>query len=187
MLGIWNLWIFFIPGFGTIQLAAIWANRKRGEPIEDPEAYVTHGKKLPVISLIWLALLVLICFFTPLNSGLLFWIGLPLWLFGIVVNLVAIHSFAHTAAGVNTTGIYRYSRNPMYVGIFLLLLGICLMGWSTSVWSMALLGFFIVSIPYFHWTVLFEEAFLTRKYGDSYRGYMNRTGRYVSLHRKFNP
>jgi len=186
MLGIWNIWIFFIPGFGIIQLAAMWANRKRGDPIEDPEAYEAHGKKLHAVSLVWLAALVLICLFTPLNSGAVFWTGLPLWMFGIIVNLVAIHSFAHSTAEVNTTGIYRYSRNPMYVGMFFLLLGISVMGWSTSVWSIALLGFTIVSLPYLHWTVLFEEAFLTRKYGDSYREYMNRTGRYVPLPRKLN-
>jgi len=35
----------------------------------------------------------------------------------VVVNLIAVHSFAHTK-GANTVGIYRYSRNPMYVGTF---------------------------------------------------------------------
>jgi protein-S-isoprenylcysteine O-methyltransferase Ste14 len=158
----------------------IWAERKRGQPIEDPEAYQIYGKKFLAIGLIWLSTLFLICVFIPLNFGILFWIGLPFWLLGVLVNLIAVRSFAHTK-GANTIGIYRYSRNPMYLGAFFLLLGLCLMGFSGSVWSFFLLAFFAISIPYLHWTVLLEESFLTRKYDDSYREYMNRTTRYFKI------
>ena len=47
----------------------------------------------------------------------------------------------------------------MYLAAFFFLIGLCLMGWSISVWSIALIIVFIVSIPYYHWTVLLEEAF----------------------------
>jgi len=117
--------------------------------------------------------------FTPINFGVLFWIGLPLFIIGIVLNAIAMYSFAQFTGGVNTTGIYRYSRNPMYVASFFFLLGLCLMSWSTSVWSVVLLIFFIVSIPFYHWTILLEETFLEHKYGDSYREYMNRVPRYI--------
>jgi protein-S-isoprenylcysteine O-methyltransferase Ste14 len=180
MLGIWNLWIFFVLGFGSIRLGMVWAERKRGQPIEDPEAYQIYGKRYQAFGLIWLAVLLLICIFTPVNLGILLWIGLMFWFLGVVVNLAAVHSFAHTE-GANTTGIYRHSRNPMYVGAFFLLLGLCLMGLSVSVWSFVLLAFFVISIPYLHWTVLLEETFLTHKYGDSFREYMNRTARYVQM------
>jgi protein-S-isoprenylcysteine O-methyltransferase Ste14 len=180
VLGFWNLWVFFVLGFGSIRLGMIWAERKRGQPIEDPEAYQIYGKRYLAIGLIWLSVLLLICMFIPVSSGILFWVGLPFWFLGVVVNLAAVHSFAHTK-GANTTGIYQYSRNPMYVGAFFLLLGLCLMGFSTSVWSITLLAFFIVSVPYLHWTVLLEETFLSHKYGDSYRAYMNRTARYVEI------
>lgn len=180
MLGVWNLWIFVVLGFGTIRVGMIWAERKRGQPIEDPEAYQIFGRKYQVIGLLWLSALLIICLFIPLNSGILLWIGLLLWTLGVAVNLVAVHSFAQTK-GANTVGIYRYSRNPMYVGAFLLLIGLCLMGFSLSAWSVVLLAFFFISIPYLHWTVLLEEAFLTRKYGDSFREYMKRTARYVHV------
>jgi protein-S-isoprenylcysteine O-methyltransferase Ste14 len=178
MLGIWNLWIFCVLGFGSIRLGMVWAERKRGQPIEDPEAYRIYGKRYQVIGLIWLSLLLLICIFIPVDSGVLFWIGLPFWFLGVVVNLVAAYSFAHTK-GANTTGIYRYSRNPMYVGAFFIVLGLYLMGLSAIVWSIALLAFLVVSLPYLHWTVLLEETFLTHKYGDSFREYMKKTARYV--------
>jgi protein-S-isoprenylcysteine O-methyltransferase Ste14 len=178
MLGLWNLWIFFVLGFGIIRLGMMWAERKRGQPIEDPQAYQIYGKRYQVIGLTWLSVSLLICIFIPVKLGVLFWVGLPFWFLGVVVNLAAVHSFTHTK-GANTIGIYRYSRNPMYVGAFFLLLGLSLMGLSTSVWSIALLAFCVVSVPYLHWTVLLEETFLMHKYGDSYREYMNRTARYV--------
>ena len=44
-LSLWNLWLFFVPGYGIIWASMIWANRKRGKAIEDPELYQFHGKK----------------------------------------------------------------------------------------------------------------------------------------------
>jgi protein-S-isoprenylcysteine O-methyltransferase Ste14 len=182
MLGLWNLWIFVILGFGSIRLGMMWAERKRRQPIEDPEAYQIYGKRYLAIGLIWLSALLIICIFIPVNLGILFWIGLPFWFLGVIVNLAAVHSFAHTK-GANTIGIYRYSRNPMYVGAFFLLLGLCLMGLSALVWSIALLAFFVVSVAYLHWTVLLEEEFLAKKYGDSYRKYLS-TPRYFGARKK---
>lgn len=180
MIGIWNLWLFFVLGYSIVWASMIWANRKRGKPIEDPEFYqMTGGKKCMAIGWTWLVVLLLICLFTPVNFGILFWIGLPLFIMGIVLNAIAMYSFARFTGGVNTTGIYRYSRNPMYVASFFFLLGLCLMGWSTSVWSIVLLIFFIISIPFYHWIVLLEEAFLEDKYGEAYLKYKQNVPRYI--------
>lgn len=184
MLGLYNLWLFFVPGFGIMWVLMALADRKRGKPIEDRELYNFHGKKVLVIGWAWLIMLLLICLFTPINFGTLFWIGLPLLLIGIVLNAIAMYSFARFTGGVNTNGIYRYSRNPMYIGGFSFLLGLCLMGWSTSAWSIALLIMFIVSIPYYHWTVLFEEAFLEDKYGEAYLEYKQGVPRYIGVCRE---
>lgn len=178
MLGLFNLWLFFIPGYGITWILMALADRKRGKPIEDRELYNFHGKKVLVIGWAWLIMLLLICLFTPINFGVLFWIGLPLFIAGIVLNSIAMYSFAQFKGRVNTNGIYRHSRNPMYIGGFFFLLGLCLMGWSTSAWSIALLIMFIVSIPYYHWTVLLEEAFLEHKYGESYLKYRQSVPRY---------
>lgn len=184
MIGIWNLWLFFVPGYGIIWASMILADRKRGKPIEDPEFYqISGGKKCLTIGWIWLIVLLLICLFTSVNFGTLFWIGLSLFIIGIVLNAIAMYSFALFTGGINTTGIYRYSRNPMYVASFFFLLGLCLMGWFTSVWSIALLIFFIISIPFYHWTVLLEEVFLEHKYGETYREFMNKTRRYIGVPR----
>ena len=179
MIGVWNLWLFFVPGYGIIWASMIWVNRKRGKPIEDPELYKFHGKKVLVIGWTWLVAVFSVCLFTPVNFGLLFWIGLPFFIIGIALNVIAMHSFAQFTGGVNTTGIYRYFRHPMYLGGFFFLLGLCLMGWSMSVWSTAFLALFIPSIPYYHWTALLEESFLEHKYGESYLKYKQSVPRYL--------
>jgi Putative protein-S-isoprenylcysteine methyltransferase len=184
MLGLWNLWLFFVVGYGIIWASMIWANRKRGKSIEDPELYKFHGKKVVVIGWTWLIAVFSISLFTPANFGTLFWIGLPFFVMGIVLNAISMHSFAQFTGGVNTTGIYRHSRHPMYVGGLFFLMGLCLMGWSASAWSIAFLALFIISIPYYHWNALLEEAFLEHKYGDSYREYMNKTPRYFLFSKK---
>ena len=185
MLGLWNLWLFFIPGYGLIWALMIWANRKRGKPIEDTDFYkMPNGRKCYVIGWIWLIAVFLVSLFTPINFGLLFWIGLPLFIIGILLNAIAMYSFARFTGGVNTTGIYRYSRHPMYIAGLFFLLGLCLIGWSTSVWSVVLLILFVLSVPFYHWTALLEEAFLVKKYGDSYHEYMNKTSRYVRILKK---
>jgi protein-S-isoprenylcysteine O-methyltransferase Ste14 len=73
------------------------------------------------------------------------------------------------------TGLYRYVRNPMYVGVLLVLLGEALLFQS---WSLLwyLVGFFLV----IHATVLvYEEPNLRSKFGDSYAAYSAAVARWL--------
>lgn len=183
--GFWNLWLPFLLGHAVIWASMAWADRKRGKPIEDPEIYKLADKKrmfllgyLPFIALLIGAI------FVPINIGTLFWIGLLIFASGIIMNVISMYSFAQFKGGLNTTGIYRYSRNPMYVGGFLFVLGLNLMGWSIS---LANAIFWILSILWVaatHWGVLQEEAFLESKYGNSFREYMKKVPRYVGIPKK---
>lgn len=75
-----------------------------------------------------------------------------------------------------TNGAYRYSRNPMYTGGYLLLIGCCLYCPHPVVVVSAALGAVI-----HHRIVLAEEAFLEQRFGAAWLEYRSRTPRYLGL------
>jgi protein-S-isoprenylcysteine O-methyltransferase Ste14 len=75
-----------------------------------------------------------------------------------------------------TTGIYRYSRHPIYLTLFFQLIGV---GIATASWLFILLT--VVFMILFHNSVAPEERGCLEKYGDAYREYMERTPRWIGL------
>ena len=72
-------------------------------------------------------------------------------------------------------GIYRYTRNPMYVGMTLNLVGLgFLLG---NLWLVLLAAAFLVVVHYT--SVLPEEAYLDEKFGEPYREYRKQVRRYL--------
>lgn len=73
-----------------------------------------------------------------------------------------------------TTGIYRYTRNPMYLGhlIFYAGLAVALRSWV----AVALL---LVHIPWFHRRVLRDEANLARLFGAEFDEYRSGVRRWI--------
>jgi protein-S-isoprenylcysteine O-methyltransferase Ste14 len=172
-----NLWIFYLGGYIIAYSIQLWANRKRGEPFDDPE-FLFKGRMIVTSAMIWIIGGFVISIFVPVDFGILFYIGLGISVLGMVIGGLALYSFAHSP-GLTTTRIHRYSRNPIYVGWSFFFLGLTIIGWSNSIWSIIFALYLAITIPYFHWTVLLEEAFLVNKYGDSYRTYIEKTPRYL--------
>ena len=73
-----------------------------------------------------------------------------------------------------THGIYRYSRNPAFVGFDLLYIG-CALAFPNPVNIAAAL----VSMVMFHIQILGEEQFLTDTFGREYKDYKAKTMRYL--------
>lgn len=71
-------------------------------------------------------------------------------------------------------GIYKYSRNPAFLGFDLLYTGILLMYFN---WI--LLVFTVLVIAIFHLQILEEEKFLETTFGDEYKEYKKETKRYL--------
>ncbi len=72
---------------------------------------------------------------------------------------------------LNTTGMYSICRNPLYLGNFIIILGVLL--WA-KVWFMAIivpLVFFV----YMERVILAEEAYLYEKFGKTYDDWRGRT------------
>ena len=74
-----------------------------------------------------------------------------------------------------TTGIHGFSRNPIYVGMFLLYAGIGIATLSPWVLILALPLFAILR----YGVVAREEAYLERRFGDAYRDYKVRVRRWL--------
>lgn len=79
------------------------------------------------------------------------------------------------ATALVVAGPYRVSRNPIYVGMILLLLGIGVM--VDSLWILALAAPFAVILRY--GVIAREERYLEAKFGDSYRAFRQGVRRWI--------
>ena len=72
-------------------------------------------------------------------------------------------------------GPYRFTRNPMYLGVTLVETGLGIA--VNNLW----ISFFVLpALLAVHFiAVLPEERYLSEKFGDSYRGYLSRVRRYI--------
>jgi protein-S-isoprenylcysteine O-methyltransferase Ste14 len=82
---------------------------------------------------------------------------------------------AKPATSLQTTGIYSYSRNPMYIGLLLVYLGIALQfgNW----WTLMLIPFLIAFITIR--VIRPEERYLNRAFGEEYTNYQKRVRRWI--------
>lgn len=79
------------------------------------------------------------------------------------------------AAKLVVQGLYKYSRNPMYLAIVLALTGIALRLGALSAWAVVpLFAAFIT-----RYQIVPEEKALGQKFGDDYRNYARRVRRWV--------
>ncbi|HEY1586248.1 MAG TPA: isoprenylcysteine carboxylmethyltransferase family protein, partial [Polyangia bacterium] len=72
-------------------------------------------------------------------------------------------------------GPYRFTRNPMYVGMTLLQVGIGFL--HGNLWIVLLAPALLLTVHYT--AVLREEAYLEEKFGDAYRAFKRRVRRYL--------
>ena len=74
-----------------------------------------------------------------------------------------------------TDGAFRYSRNPTYVSLTLLHVGVALV--LGSLWVLLMV---VPAVAAVHWgVVLREERYLEAKFGDEYRSYAAKVRRWV--------
>lgn len=109
------------------------------------------------------------------DFSILFYTGLTFYDVGLTALFIAIINFSSpNNIGLNTKGIYRISRNPMYVSYFLCFIEIALLAQSVLLFCMVLI--FQISA---HWIILAEERECSKKFGISYEQYMRKVRRYI--------
>lgn len=110
------------------------------------------------------------------------WIGLFLFFESIIFlcfSLIQLGRFTKMGLPKNdqirlqTSGIYKISRNPMYLGLMLLAISSVMYVPNPVNFIAAASGIII-----HHRIVLNEEKFLSSKFGEAYKLYLSRTNRY---------
>lgn len=79
------------------------------------------------------------------------------------------------ASRLVTSGIYRWTRNPMYLGLALIYAGVAILFDSL----LALLLLIVVVAVIQTYAIAREEAYLDRTFGDEYRAYKSRVRRWI--------
>ena len=112
-------------------------------------------------------------------------IGIPLLIAGVVLTTICLAKFALIGKGTFVhfdppkefiaSGVYRFSRNPMYLGVLLIFIASGLIYHSVSLLILSLLLFSLAHLV----VVFFEEPALRNKFGESYTAYEDAVGRWL--------
>ena len=111
------------------------------------------------------------------------YIGIIFCYIGLIIFLLALISFGKSwRIGIDeknsnelvTNGIFKYSRNPIFLFMDLYFIGIMLI-YPNIVFILLALG----TIVGIHLQILREEEFLIKKFGEKYIEYKNKTRRYI--------
>jgi protein-S-isoprenylcysteine O-methyltransferase Ste14 len=112
------------------------------------------------------------------------WLGVVVFVVALSLGIWAIITITRAGSNVPTnlptttiveSGPYRFTRNPIYLGMFLALMGLAFA--LQNLWLLMMLVAFALVIRY--GVVAREEAYLERKFGDVYRAYRLRVRRWL--------
>lgn len=123
-------------------------------------------------------------FIDPWRTGV-FLPGALILLLGMVLLFWCVRDFYVSGKGtlapwdpptkLVVVGLYRYMRNPMYVGVITLVVG-----WSVLLTSPVLMCYALILAVGFHIRVLtHEEPWLESQFGSEWRQYRSEVGRWV--------
>jgi protein-S-isoprenylcysteine O-methyltransferase Ste14 len=112
------------------------------------------------------------------------WLGAMVFVLALALFAWAIVTVTRAGSNVPTnmptttiveSGPYRFTRNPIYLAMFLGLIGLAIL--FDNLWLLVMLVPFALVIRY--GVVAREEAYLERKFGDVYRRYRSRVRRWL--------
>ena len=111
--------------------------------------------------------------------------ALPLLIAGGAIYLWCVRDFAAYGRGTPAPidapkrlvvrGLYRYTRNPMYLGVLTVILG-----WAVLFQALSLVLYAVILGVAFHlFIVFYEEPHLRKTFGDEYAAYCSRVSRWL--------
>ncbi len=122
---------------------------------------------------------------SQIQTGLLSYLACPLWLIGLAMLLWCFWDFLARGRGTPApidppkklvvSGLYNYVRNPMYVGVLLVILGHFL--WF-GFWGLLIYAA-VISLAFHTFVTLYEEPNLKKRFGATYEDYLQRVPRWI--------
>ena len=119
--------------------------------------------------------------------------GLPMIALGVTLLLWCVREFYSAGKGtlapwdpprhLVTSGPYRYSRNPMYVGVLTILVGWAL-SLDISAYRAPIMYALFMAVVFHLRVVLFEERWAAEKFGAEWREYSDTVPRWLPWRRK---
>jgi protein-S-isoprenylcysteine O-methyltransferase Ste14 len=176
-LGILNGWIFLVTyGGGLLIALATFSKDEKARVFADPKQHLRGFKRVALhfgqlVAITFIVLMV----FTPITYtiGLLV-VGVGVYILGYGMVMIALQYFKQeTDDRPVVDGPYRFSRNPQWVGLFLVLLGSAI---ASGAWLLILMVL-VVGVIY-HLQILEEEKACKALYGEAYQRYLGQVARY---------
>ena len=181
-IGIWNAWILQALFYLAMFIPDIFLDKEARNRTKRMSSLAPFNKTEKILALfthvVIMPLVFVYSIFLPLKTDTVWlYVGLPIFAVALVISVAALFNIASTLTDEPVTkGVYRISRNPMYLSGFLMFISVAI---SCSSW-VVLLGA-VLWIVFWHIVVPTEERSLIVKYGDSYREYMKRTPRWIGI------
>lgn len=103
------------------------------------------------------------------------WLVLTVWSFWLFWSAGTKVVPIRPSTALVVAGPYRFTRNPMYLGLLFLYIGVAC--WFGHPWPLVLapLLVWVITVP----VIGREERYLTRAFGDAYRQYQARVRRWL--------
>jgi protein-S-isoprenylcysteine O-methyltransferase Ste14 len=143
----------------------------------------------PVWALIYLIVAGIVSALYPWRAALLdlrvLWLGIVVAVAGFALSFSAAMLFRRRGTDLNPTsetnkvlvteGPFRYTRNPMYLGLTIFTLGIALCVGSLPMFAVPIVMFLTATIVH----IPFEEAKMRHQFGPIFDDYMHRVRRWI--------
>jgi protein-S-isoprenylcysteine O-methyltransferase Ste14 len=120
-----------------------------------------------------------------IQTGFLSYLAFPLWLTGIATLIWCFWDFLIKGGGTPApvepprelvvAGLYNYVRNPMYVGVLLVIIGhfLWLGYWNLLIYAV------VVFVAFNTFVTFYEEPNLKTRFGATYEDYLRRVPRWI--------
>lgn len=175
-LGIFNGWLPILLFYAIFGIILIAFPREVVTRLYERSGWTTAMKVTRVFGVVFIFSWIGMVIYSPLKIGnMVFYIGAFIYVLGLVCFLIALFNYRDTPLDQPVTkGLYRISRNPQHVTLFLSFLGI-----SIAVGSWLATFLLLVASVLGHMRILTEEKACLNQYGDAYKHYMQQVPRYL--------